>query len=243
MKNALCLAMLLFTQILLAATPEQKMETIIPLLESDDFDVREKATRELVDLGEQAVPSLTKRYKAEAQPETKWRLMAAIKGIFIEKTLPKDPRYRKLYAEAGFEVYAEYDYDQQGQGPIETDDQGHQYMVRRQPTLLGLKVNADGFEGAADLKGDDLITEIDGNSIEENFEPMAGQEYEMTVRRFKAENPDYRHGEYETKKIKVRVGWKEDRFLSDHAKSQIIKLEDEAWREYSQKLEADTSSK
>lgn len=243
MKIALCLTLLLLAPVASAATLEDKISKILPLLESDDFDVREQATRSLTDLGEEAVEAIARLYKAETQPESKWRLMAAVKGIYLERVLPKDPRYRKLHADAGFEVYAEYDYNAHGMGPIESDQEGHQYM-RREPKLVGLRLSGDGLGGAEALKNGDTITHVNGAEVTDGFEPMAGEEYEFAVTRKttkEAEGGGYTENS-ENLKVRVRVGWKEEQFLSDHTRTQLATLRLEAWREYSKRT-FETSSK
>jgi HEAT repeat protein len=72
------------------------LERIFQGLDSPDFEVREKASRELAALGESAVPAVRKRLVEETSPEVLRRLQAYLDGFDTRELSPA--RLRQLRA-------------------------------------------------------------------------------------------------------------------------------------------------
>jgi HEAT repeat protein len=88
-----------------AAPTAEKIEQLIKQLGHDDFDTREKATRELVEIGKPAIPQLNKAVKDNNDPEVQRRAQGIVEKIkssaqFVREALgDKDPKERKAAAE------------------------------------------------------------------------------------------------------------------------------------------------
>ncbi len=184
------------------------LEETILKLSDPDFDLREEATEKLG-----ACPSGYERVflklsdAVKSDPEIKTRLVEAARRVFQRSIGAKDERWLRFHADLGmaYQMHYTYEFDPNSSRPREA---------------MGLAVSAvdnDGPSGSA-VQTWDLITEIDGKDIRRNDidqQLRAGQEHELTLRRYKAIdaikergaiNPD--DSGYTVLKVKVRAAWK-----------------------------------
>ena len=81
---------MLLATILLSLLAPQDVDQLIKQLNDEEFQVREKATKALIEKGKPALPALRKALKNESSLEVKARLNAVIREIEIEPLMHPD---------------------------------------------------------------------------------------------------------------------------------------------------------
>jgi hypothetical protein len=230
MKNGLLVAFLAFAFAALGGEIEDSTKTVIRLLGSEDFEVRCAATNKLSLFGEEYIEKFLRLSKEQDDPEIAERLRMAARRIFEAKVAVRDERWLKLYGDLGVEFNSLYNYSS-------TDGS-------EAPKTYVSFVAYDG-DAENKVKHCDLVLEVNGEKLGEHGEcqsPLAGREYVVKLRRYKNTEHlantmtiDQDDKDYEDLTVSIKVGWKEERFISkDEKESLLLSL----WAEFNDKRKA-----
>lgn len=228
----LCCALPLFAA-------EADMNELIVNLGDQEFDVRDRATRKLSDLTPEYIKIFLDKAKEEKDPEVAYRFRVIAEEIFEKKLLRTYKEYRQMFGC--------FDCTMDRQFIVKTveetvDDptlvERIRRYFRRDYTYAGVTIEwiPDGSTLNGKCQRWDFVESIAGLARIEDS-PLADEEYEFTIRRYKDPSKmkteegffDGDNKDYETLKVKVKAGWKPESQISPLDE---MKLKQKLWHEY-----------
>ncbi len=246
----LIISILIFLAFSLGAA--ETMDVLVEKLASEDFDIREKATKELGNYPEEFAQKFLAMASKSNDAEVSYRLRSAARLIFSQIILGKDDSWLLMHGSLRLEgraisIIVTAD---------KNDEQEQNYGYAQHTREIGFIVDFIFNDSpASNLKQADIIEEIiedaDGIKTKQEITKLrAGREYILKVRRYKdtmkmflesnnyyidAENKDY-----ETLELKVKTGWKSDKELNVNDE---YALAEKLWKEFSDKNDDIDNSK
>lgn len=224
---------------------DARMRALIEKLDHEDFDVRDGATKALVE----GFPVVyAERYLeislgGGVSLEARRRLRVAARRLFTEKAIPLMEEYRRTFGFFGGEIegqWSEYE---------KTDDGG--YIPTAASKYVGMKVSRVFPFGPLDgkIRPMDVIVEVDGDParvfygywmVAEWGLVEAGRTYRFKVRRYKnldqirkRDSATILPGDpYETVEISIQAGRKKMHELNRRKLRKLRKLIDSSWEDF-----------
>lgn len=208
----------------MASAAASEMDDLVGKLASEDFDTREQATSKLAAYPEEyAKKFLDMSHKAE-DPEVAYRLRVAAKAVYTNRVVVKSNEFRYIHGEIGIigqymNIYDVDTYMRDGEVAQRFVCSGAGYFVN----IIndGAKEKIHDRDVIMSMKG------IDGTWVSiYDMQVMADAEYDFTLRRYKDPESvgnnsqgyiDNTNKDFEEITVRVKAGWKEDKFV-DHVK-------------------------
>lgn len=200
------------------ASDDDRIAKLLVALDDEDFDVREHAMLELGDFPEEYSKKFLEMSRKYENPELRERLYVAARMIFKKSILIKTDEWLKFHGTLGIEGNLRY------HQLVHTNPDGTSISDW---VPLGFMITFVSNENAKEqLNGSDIIIEIADVDLNV-LDVKAGHEYELKIRRYKditqLENYYQRYtNDYEEFTIKVRAGWKDERFINPYAAEALM---------------------
>lgn len=234
---------LLLLAICCSAFAEDDTDNLIKQLGDNEFDLREKATAKLSQYPEEYIEKFLNLAKDSTDPEIAYRLHLAAESVFIQKVLPKTDDWRKLYGSLGLEIFYATVYNKRYSAET-PGEPGHMYYEYDR-AVLGVSCVDPDSSCKGKINDFDVIVAIDELNLLDFYNGcyavtpntvIADKEYTVTLRRYKDtssihDNRQIPGNEVESEAltVKVKAGWKDEQFVDQNKKEEIIKRH---WRNY-----------